>query len=75
MARKNNKREKLKTFILYIIAGLILAVFMAIPLGVVSYMWVLYAIKQAPLWLSIIVTALMAFAEGLIVIIETGGDE
>ena len=67
MARKK-KQNKLQTLILTLAAAILLALFMAIPLMLVGYTWMVYALKEIPLWIAIVVSALTSLAEALMIV-------
>lgn len=67
MTRKK-KQNKLQTLVLTLAAAILLAMFMAIPLMLIGYTWMVYALKEIPLWIAIVVSALTSLAESLIIV-------
>ena len=67
MARKK-KQNKLQTLVLTLAAAILLALFMGIPLMLIGYTWMVYALKEIPLWIAIVVSALTSLAEALMIV-------
>lgn len=67
MARKN-EQNKLQTLVLTIAATILLTLFMAIPLMLIGYTWMMYALKVVPLWLAIVVSAITSLTEALLIV-------
>lgn len=67
MARKN-EQNKLQTLVLTIAATILLTLFMAIPLMLIGYTWMMYALKVVPLWLAIVVSAVTSLTEALLIV-------
>lgn len=74
-SKRNKKLEKLKAFVIYAIATVIYAILAIVPLGIVSFAWVLYVLKQIPLWAPIITTVILCINVGLLCVSDMGGDE
>lgn len=72
---KKKRNEKLKSFIIWMIASVIMAIVAAIPLCMVGFSWILFVLKEVPLAGAIIVTALMAITEGLLIILAIGSED
>ena len=70
MAKK--KKNSTISLIVSLCAALLLSVFVAIPLMLVGYTWILYALKEIPVWVAIVATALVSVAESLLIISELG---
>lgn len=67
MARKK-KQNKLQTLVLTLAGAILLALFMSIPLMLIGYTWMVYALKEIPLWIAIVVSALTSLAEALMIV-------
>ena len=65
MAKKRNKQNKLAALVLTLVAVILVSVFLAIPLMFVGYMWLMYALKDMPLWIPIVTSALCCLTESL----------
>ena len=72
MAKKRNKQNKLATLVLTLVAVILVSLFLAIPLMLVGYMWVMYALKNMPLWIAIVTSALCSLTESLWLVSELG---
>lgn len=72
MAKKRNKQNKLVTLVLTLVAVILVSLFLAIPLMFVGYMWVMYALKNMPLWIAIVTSALCSLTESLWLVSELG---
>lgn len=72
MAKKKKKQNKLATLILTLVAAILTSLFLAIPLMLVGYTWMMYALKEIPLWLAIVTSALCSLAESLLLVIGLG---
>ena len=70
MAKKRKKQNKLATLVLTLVAAILVSLFLAIPLMLVGYTWMLYALREMPLWSSIVVSALCSLAESLLLVSE-----
>jgi hypothetical protein len=70
MAKKRKKQNKLATLVLTLVAAILVALFLAIPLMLVGYAWMMYALKEIPLWIAIVVSALCSLAESLLLVSE-----
>lgn len=70
MAKKKKKQNKLATLILTLVAAILTSLFLAIPLMLVGYTWMMYALKEIPLWLAIVTSALCSLAESLLLVSE-----
>ena len=70
MAKKRKKQNKLVTLILTLVAAILTALFLAIPLMLVGYTWMMYALKEIPLWIAIVTSALCSLAESLLLVSE-----
>ena len=72
MAKKRNKQNKLAALVLTLVAVILVSVFLAIPLMFVGYMWLMYALKDMPLWIPIVTSALCSLSESLWLVSELG---
>ena len=72
MAKKKNKQNKLAALVLTLVAVILVSVFLAIPLMFVGYMWLMYALKDMPLWIPIVTSALCSLSESLWLVSELG---
>ena len=72
MAKKRNKQNKLATLVLTLVAVILVSVFLAIPLMFVGYMWLMYALKDMPLWIPIVTSVLCSLTESLWLVSELG---
>lgn len=72
MAKKRKKQNKLATLVLTLVAAILVSLFLAIPLMLVGYTWMMYALKEIPLWLAIVTSALCSLAESLLLVIDLG---
>lgn len=72
MAKKRKKQNKLATLVLTLVAVILVSLFLAIPLMFVGYMWLMYAIKDMPLWIAIVTSALCSLTESLWLVSELG---
>ena len=70
MAKKRKKQNKLVTLILTLVAAILVSLFLAIPLMLVGYTWMMYALKEIPLWIAIVTSALCSLAESLLLVSE-----
>lgn len=70
MAKKRKKQNKLVTLVLTLAAAILTSLFLAIPLMVVGYTWMMYALKEIPLWIAIVTSALCSLAESLLLVSE-----
>lgn len=70
MAKKRKKQNKLATLILTLVAAILTSLFLAIPLMLVGYTWMMYALKEIPLWIAIVTSALCSLAESLLLVSE-----
>lgn len=70
MAKKKKKQNKLATLILTLVAAILTSLFLAIPLMLVGYTWMMYALKEIPLWIAIVTSALCSLAESLLLVSE-----
>jgi uncharacterized protein involved in cysteine biosynthesis len=70
MAKKRKKQNKLVTVILTLVAAILVSLFLAIPLMLVGYTWMMYALKEIPLWIAIVTSALCSLAESLLLVSE-----
>ena len=70
MAKKRKKQNKLVTLILILVAAILVSLFLAIPLMLVGYTWMMYALKEIPLWIAIVTSALCSLAESLLLVSE-----
>ena len=70
MAKKRKKQNKLATLVLTLVAAILVALFLAIPLMLVGYTWMMYALKEIPLWIAIVTSALCSLAESLLLVSE-----
>lgn len=70
MAKKRKKQNKLATLILTLVAAILISLFLAIPLMLVGYTWMMYALKEIPLWIAIVTSALCSLAESLLLVSE-----
>lgn len=70
MAKKRKKQNKLATLILTLVAAILVSLFLAIPLMLVGYTWMMYALKEIPLWIAIVTSALCSLAESLLLVSE-----
>ena len=67
---KKNKQNKLQALIITLIAAILLSIFVAIPLMLVGYTWMMFALEEIPLWLAIVVSSLCSLAESLLLVSE-----
>ena len=72
MAKKRNKQNKLAALVLTLVAVILVSLFLAIPLMFVGYMWLMYALKDMPLWIPIVSSALCSLSESLWLVSELG---
>jgi len=72
MAKKRKKQNKLATLVLTLVAVILVSLFLAIPLMFVVYMWLMYALKDMPLWIAIVTSALCCLSESLWVVSDLG---
>lgn len=72
MAKKRNKQNKLVTLVLTLVAVILVSLFLAIPLMLVSYTWIMYVLKNMPLWVAIVTSALCCLTESLWLVSELG---
>ena len=72
MAKKRNKQNKLVTLVLTLIAVILVSVFLAIPLMLVGYTWMMYVLKNMPLWVAIVTSVLCSLTESLWLVSELG---
>ena len=72
MAKKRNKQNKLATLVLTLVAVILVSLFLAIPLMFVGYMWLMYALKDMPLWIAIVTSVLCSLTESLWLVSELG---
>lgn len=72
MAKKRKKQNKLVTLVLTLVAVILVSLFLAIPLMFVGYMWLMYALKDMPLWIPIVTSALCSLSESLWLVSELG---
>ena len=72
MAKKRNKQNKLVTLVLTLVAVILVSLFLAIPLMLVGYVWMMYALKEMPLWIAIVTSALCSLTESLWLVSELG---
>ena len=72
MAKKRNKQNKLVTLVLTLVAVILVSLFLAIPLMLVGYMWIMYVLKNMPLWIVIVTSALCSLTESLWLVSELG---
>ena len=72
MAKKRNKQNKLATLVLTLVAVILVSLFLAIPLMFVGYMWLMYALKDMPLWIPIVSSVLCSLTESLWLVSELG---
>lgn len=70
MAKKRKKQNKLATLVLALVAAILVSLFLAIPLMLVGYTWMMYALKEIPLWIAIVTSALCSLAESLLLASE-----
>lgn len=70
MAKKRTKQNKLATLVLTLVAAILMSLFLAIPLMLVGYTWMMYALKEVPLWIAIVTSALCSLAESLLLVSE-----
>jgi uncharacterized protein involved in cysteine biosynthesis len=70
MAKKRKKENKLVTVVLTLVAAILVSLFLAIPLMLVGYTWMMYALKEIPLWIAIVTSALCSLAESLLLVSE-----
>lgn len=64
------KQNKLKLIALTLIVAILLSVFLAIPLMLVGYTWVLFMLEQIPLWMAIVISVLCSLIEALLLVNE-----
>lgn len=72
MAKKRNKQNKLAALVLTLVAVILVSLFLAIPLMLVGYMWIMYVLKNMPLWIVIVTSALCSLTESLWLVSELG---
>lgn len=72
MAKKRNKQNKLATLVLTLVAVILVSVFLAIPLMLVGYVWMMYVLKNMPLWVAIVTSVLCSLTESLWLVSELG---
>ena len=65
MAKKRNKQNKLAALVLTLVAVILVSVFLAIPLMLVGYVWMMYVLKEMPLWIAIVTSVLCSLTESL----------
>lgn len=70
MTKKRKKQNKLGTLILTLVAAILTSLFLAIPLMLVGYTWMMYTLKEIPLWIAIVTSALCSLAESLLLVSE-----
>ena len=72
MAKKRNKQNKLVTLVLTLVAVILVSLFLAIPWIFVGYTWIMYVLKNMPLWVAIVTSALCILSESLLLVSELG---
>ena len=72
MAKKRNKQNKLAALVLTLVAVILVSVFLAIPLMLVGYTWMMYVLKNMPLWVAIVTSVLCSLTESLWLVSELG---
>ena len=72
MAKKRNKQNKLVTLVLTLVAVILVSLFLAIPLMLVGYTWMMYVLKNIPLWVAIVTSVLCSLTESLWLVSESG---
>ena len=72
MAKKRNKQNKLATLVLTLVAVILVSLFLAIPLMLVGYTWIMYVLKNMPLWVAIVTSVLCSLTESLWLVSELG---
>ena len=72
MAKKKNKQNKLAALVLTLVAVILVSVFLAIPLMLVGYTWMMYVLKNMPLWVAIVTSVLCSLTESLWLVSELG---
>ena len=72
MAKKRNKQNKLVTLVLTLVAVILVSLFLAIPLMLVGYTWIMYVLKNMPLWVAIVTSVLCSLTESLWLVSELG---
>lgn len=72
MAKKRNKQNKLVTLVLTLVAVILVSLFLAIPLMLVGYTWMMYVLKNMPLWVAIVTSVLCSLTESLWLVSELG---
>lgn len=72
MAKKRNKQNKLAALVLTLVAVILVSVFLAIPLMLVGYVWMMYVLKNMPLWVAIVTSVLCSLTESLWLVSELG---
>ena len=72
MAKKRNKQNKLVTLVLTLVAVILVSLFLAIPLMLVGYTWIMYVLKNMPLWVAIVTSVLCILTESLWLVSELG---
>lgn len=72
MAKKRKKQNKLVTLVLTLVAVILVSLFLAIPWIFVGYMWMMYVLKDMPLWIPIVTSALCILSESLLLVSELG---
>ena len=70
MAKKRKKQNKLAILALTLVAAILVSLFLAIPLMLVGYTWMMYALKEIPLWVAIVTSAICSLAESLLLVSE-----
>ena len=72
MAKKRNKQNKLAALVLTLVAVILVSLFLAIPLMLVGYTWMMYVLKNMPLWVAIVTSVLCSLTESLWLVSELG---
>jgi hypothetical protein len=70
MAKKRKKQNKLTILTLTLVAAILVSLFLAIPLMLVGYTWIMYALKKIPLWVAVVTSAICSLAESLLLVSE-----
>lgn len=70
MAKKRKKQNKLVTLVLTLVAVILVSLFLAIPLMLVGYTWMMYVLKKMPLWIAIVTSVLCSLTESLWLVSE-----
>ena len=68
MAKKRKKQNKLATLVLTLVAVILVSLFLAIPLMLVGYVWMMCALKEMSLWIAIVTSALCSLVESLLLV-------